>query len=296
MRLDTFLSTAAHVSAVIQGENLRHKEHYLRTITALLMSISALSHSVFAMAPPTPLTPQTAEYQVNYGDIQLGKAKYVLPSAENGVFKYRFDSDLSLLLLTDVRHVLSEFTQEEGKLTPLRYLHQRKGVGPNYTEQTAFAKAQGFIHTRYKDEKGKFPYEDEIFDPLMVQLQFRLDISTGKEVLDYKMIKDNEVDDYQFHVIGKERMTIESGSYDTVKIEVVRDNKKRQTFFWMAPDLAYPPVRLSHFEKGSKQLDIKLLKYHFDEQQAVTPEPTETLTPQAAPKLLGTTDKGTTEN
>ena len=104
------------------------------------------------------------------------------------------------------------------------------------------------------------------------------------------MIKSNELDEYKFRVIGKERMTIESGSYDTVKIEVVRDNNKRQTFFWMAPDLAYLPVRLTHFEKGSKQLDIKLLSYHFDETHAVPAVQTEVEEPTQpkAPKLLGT--------
>lgn len=263
----------------------------MRTIFTFLLSLSVLSHSLFAMATPTPLTPQTAEYQVNYGEIELGKARYNLPQIADGVFKYSFDSDLSLLLLTDIRHILSEFSQDGKQLLPLRYLHQREGVGPNYTEQTAFAKAQGFIHTRYKDEKGKFPFEGDIYDPLMVQLQFRLDITAGKDVLEYKMVKDNEVDEYKFHVIGKERMTIESGSYDTVKIEVVRTNKKRQTFFWMAPDLAYLPVRLTHFEKGSKQLDIKLLSYHFDETPVaqaleVTPK-VEIPTQPKTPKLLG---------
>lgn len=288
MRFNTSLFSSAPCRAAKQGESLRYKEHYLRTISTLLLSLSALSHSLFAMATPTPLTPQVAEYQVNYGDIELGKAKYNLPKMEDGVFKYRFDSDLSLLLLTDVRHVFSEFSQDGKQLLPLRYLHQRQGVGPNFTEQTAFAKAQGFIHTRYKDEKGKFPFEGEIFDPLMVQLQFRLDISEGKDVLDYKMVKDNEVDEYKFHVIGKERMTIESGSYDTVKIEVVRDNKKRQTFFWMAPDLAYLPVRLTHFEKGSKQLDIKLLKYHFYEEVTAEPASAATHESNKTAKLLGT--------
>lgn len=290
MLLDTFLSTTTDYCVVIQGENLRPKEHSLRTIPTLLVSLTVLTQSMFAMAAPTPLTPQTAEYQVNYGDIELGKAKYTLPNAEDGVFKYRFDSDLSLLLLSDVRHILSEFTQNDSQLSPLRYLQQRQGVGPNYTEQTAFAKAQGFIHTRYKDEKGKFPYDDKIFDPLMVQLQFRLDMMAGKEVLDYKMVKDNEVDEYKFHVIGKERMNIDSGSYDTVKIEVVRDNKKRQTFFWMAPDLAYLPVRLTHFEKGSKQLDIKLLKYHFDEVPHQETIPADIAEKPLVPKLLGTTE------
>ncbi|MGL4714047.1 MAG: DUF3108 domain-containing protein [Shewanella sp.] len=263
----------------------------MRTIPTLLVSFTVLTQNMFAMAAPTPLTPQTAEYQVNYGDIKLGKAKYTLPSAEDGVFKYRFDSDLSLLLLTDVRHILSEFTQKDTQLSPLRYIQQRQGVGPNYTEQTAFAKAQGFIHTRYKDEKGKFTYDDKIFDPLMVQLQFRLDMLAGKEVLDYKMIKDNEVDEYKFQVIGKERMNIGSGSYNTVKIEVVRENKKkRQTFFWMAPDLAYLPVRLTHFEKGSKQLDIMLLNYHFDEVPSQQTIPADIAEKPQAPKLLGKTE------
>ena len=105
-----------------------------------------------------------------------------------------------------------------------------------------------------------------------------------------QMVKDNEVDEYKFHVIGKERMNIDSGSYDTVKIEVVRDNKKRQTFFWMAPDLAYLPVRLTHFEKGSKQLDIKLLKYHFDEVPHQETIPADIAEKPLVPKLLGTTE------
>jgi hypothetical protein len=44
----------------------------------------------------------------------------------------------------------------------------------------------------------------------------------------------------------------------------------------MAPDLGYLPVRLTHFEKGSKQLDIKLLNYQFSEPaQPNKPLPTE---------------------
>ncbi|QYJ77464.1 DUF3108 domain-containing protein [Shewanella acanthi] len=262
----------------------------MRTIPLFVASLCALGQSTIAQAAPSPLTPQTAEYQVNFGDVELGKAKYQLPKMEDGIYKYSFDSDLSLLLLTDVRHVVSEFAQEGERLIPMRYLHKREGVGPNFTEQTAFAQDQGMIFTRYKDEKGKFPFNGDVFDPLMVQLQFRLDISSGKQPLDFKMIKDNEIDEYQFHVVGKERVTIESGSYETVKIEVVRDEKKRkkrQTFFWMAPELAYLPIRLTHFEKGSKQLDIKLLNYQFDDVPNAANSATAEGTEKKIPKLLG---------
>ena len=227
----------------------------------------------------TPLTPHTAEYKVFYGDIELGKGRYRLEApTDTGIYNYYFDSALSLLVLSDVRHLHSEFTQDTTqpqKLLPIRYMHEREGTGPNFREQTAFAREQGNVYTRYKDEKGKYEYSDTLFDPLMVQLQFRLDIANGKEPLDYSMVKSNEIDDYQFKVLGKEKVKLESGVYDTVKIEVIRDpKKKRQTFFWMAPDLSYLPVRLTHFEKGDKQLDIQLLNYHYADEPAVTPTST----------------------
>ncbi len=242
----------------------------------LLIAIHLLSASFAISAAPSPLTPQTAEYQVYYGSIELGKARYQLPAPEGNVYQYRFDSDVSLLVLSDRRNVRSDFISDGDQLTPMRYTHNRKGTGPSFQEQAAFAKEQSVVHSRYKDERAKLPYTDILYDPLMVQLQFRLDLAKGKKDLHYSMVKEGEIDEYDFRIIGKERMNIDSGSYETVKIEVVRDSKKRQTFFWMAPDLGYLPVRLTHFEKGSKQLDIKLLNYQFSEPaQPVKPLPTE---------------------
>ena len=231
----------------------------------LIIATHLLCASFAISAAPSPLTPQTAEYEVNYGNIELGKARYQLPVTESNVYQYRFDSDVSLLVLSDRRNVRSDFIKDGEQLTPMRYTHERKGTGPSFQEQAAFAKEQSVVHSRYKDERAKLPYTDILYDPLMVQLQFRLDLAKGKKDLHYAMVKEGEIDEYNFRIVGKERMNIESGSYETIKIEVVRDSKKRQTFFWMAPDLGYLPVRLTHFEKGSKQLDIKLLNYQFSE-------------------------------
>ncbi|BDM64502.1 hypothetical protein NFHSH190041_19540 [Shewanella sp. NFH-SH190041] len=232
-----------------------------RPLLLLTSFFSPLAHA------QSPLTPQTAEYQVFYGDIDLGKARYRLePPSDSGVYSYYLDSALSLLVLSDIRHIRSEFTrdpQHPDTLLPIRYMQEREGTGPNFREQTAFARQQGNVYTRYKDKKGTFPYHPGLYDPLMVQLQFRLDISRGKTPLDYEMVKSNEIDDYQFKIVGKERVNLPSGSYNTVKIAVVRSSKKRQTFFWMSPELSYLPVRLTHFEKGDKQLDIQLLNYHY---------------------------------
>ncbi|WP_299494588.1 DUF3108 domain-containing protein [uncultured Shewanella sp.] len=240
--------------------------------------------SPLVQATITPLTPQTAEYQVYYGSIELGQARYQLSPKQGSIYQYRFDSDVSLLVLWDKRHILSEFTVEDDNLIPIRYTHDRKGTGSDYQDQTVFLKDKQEIFSRYKDKKVKLPYKELIYDPLMAQLQFRLDISKGAKNLEYKMVKEGEVDDYKFKVLGREQIKVVSGVYDTIKIEVVRDSKKRQTFFWMAPSLAYLPIRLTHFEKGSKQLDIQLLKYKFSPELSTqvetkadtTPPPTTT--------------------
>lgn len=230
-----------------------------------LFAISLLFMSGSTLAETTALTPHTAEYQVNYGSIELGRARYILDAPQGNFFQYRFDSDIGLLMLSDKRHIRSDFTLEgDNQLIPMRYSVERTGTGPSFREQAAFAKGQNVVHSRYKEERAKFPYDSQLFDPLMVQLQFRLDMQAHKNELHYTMVKEGEIDDYAFKIVGKERVNIESGSYQTVKFEVVRDSTKRQTFFWMAPDLSYLPIRLTHFEKGSKQLDIKLLNYRFE--------------------------------
>ncbi|MCL1104310.1 DUF3108 domain-containing protein [Shewanella algicola] len=249
-------------------EQLSKKETQLIAEKATQL-ISAVPLSEFEKAAIlSPLTAHKANYKVFYGSIELGEAIYSLPATDTGYYTYHFDSNVSLLLLSDKRQLTSEFTLENGKLVPFRYVHERSGTGSDYTEQTAFAKAQEFIHTIYKQKALKLPYQERVFDPLMVQLQFRMDLAANTRPLDYKMVKEKEVDDYQFRVLGKEQVVLESGTYDTVKVEVVRaakKAKKRQTYFWMAPDLAYLPVRLSHFSKGSKQLDIQLATYQFDQ-------------------------------
>jgi len=216
------------------------------------------------LAQTTPLTPHTAEYQVNYGSIELGRARYILSAPEDHLFRYRFDSDVSLLVISDQRHIRSEFSLQGDQLMPMRYSVERTGTGSDFREQVAFAKAQHVVHSRYKGERAEFPYDQVLFDPLMVQLQFRLDRVAHKKSMHYTMVKEGEIDNYDFKLIGQEQVNLDSGSYQTIKFEVKRDSKKRQTFFWMAPELSYLPVRLTHFEKGSKQLDITLLNYKFE--------------------------------
>ncbi|MBM7074089.1 DUF3108 domain-containing protein [Shewanella sp. 202IG2-18] len=234
-----------------------------QTLKAIIIT-SFFTFPLFTHAETfSPLTPQRAEYKVYYGDIELGKARYNLEPTGKNEYRYTFESALALLVLSDNREVSSEFSVENNTIKPLRYFHDRKGTGSDYQEQLVFLDQQKKIFSRYKGDKKEFEYHPELYDSLSIQLQLRLDVANHKKSYKYELIKSNKKDDYTFKIDGEEVIEINGIKYDTVKLEVVRKKKKRQTYIWMAPKLAYLPVKLSHLKKGKKQLEIYINSYSF---------------------------------
>ena len=50
---------------------------------------------------------------------------------------------------------------------------------------------------------------------------------------------------------GKEKIKTPAGTFNTVKIQVVRNSNKRNTTLWLAEELDYMPVKIRHNEKGN---------------------------------------------
>ncbi|WP_372870198.1 DUF3108 domain-containing protein [Shewanella sp.] len=238
---------------------------FLLSVALPLLSLSALGGNAFAQ---NSLSPFEADYKVLYGDIGLGKAHFSLPAPEGNYYEYNFTCELSLLFLSDERTIKSKFRRTDQGLEPMVFMHQRTGTGSDFSEQVAFLKDKSIVRSNYKGEHVELPFENKLYDTMMVQLQFRQDLIEGKDTLEYHMVKDNEIDDYSFKRIGEEMLNIDGTEYRTLRLEVIRDSKKRKTVVWMAPDLAYLPVRMTHFEKGDKQLDVQLTGYRFTDTTA----------------------------
>ncbi|MFQ6372386.1 DUF3108 domain-containing protein [Shewanella sp. YIC-542] len=233
------------------------KHHFLLPLLCLL--------PLALQAAPNPLTPQVVEYQVKYGSFSLGEARFTLETPKDHTYRYDMDSDLSLLMLSDKRKITSVFTDVDGQLQPLRFIHERTGTGKDFNEQIAFARDQGKVFSVYKGEKTKLDYDDALYDTMMVQLQFRLDLLRGKQEYHYKMVKDNEIDDYRFRNLGTDTVTVPAGTYQAVRLEVARESTKRHTEVWMAPELGYLPVRFIHKEKGSTmELVLRQARFSSD--------------------------------
>jgi len=55
---------------------------------------------------------------------------------------------------------------------------------------------------------------------------------------------------YIFMRVANERLNTPAGAFNTVKLEVKRDDQSRKTTYWMAKELTFLPVKMLHEEDG----------------------------------------------
>lgn len=203
----------------------------------------------------------TANYQINFGDIELGTANYRFSHTGDSEYLFDFSSDLRFLVFWDEREVKTELVLEGSRLVPRYYSHDREGTGRDYLEEIAFDSSEAVIRTTYLKETQEFDYEKGVVDGLTVQLQMALDLQQGAKQLRYKIIDSNRIREREFQLVGEETITIQGEDCHTVIYEVVRDNNKRKTRMWFSTERNYLPVQMVHFTKGKKRFNAHLVNY-----------------------------------
>jgi hypothetical protein len=210
----------------------------------------------------------TADYEIYYGEILLGKANYRFSNPKDNYYRLDFVSDLRFLIFSDERVVSSELIYEDPHLLPSYYSHDRKGTGRDYFEEIRFDRLENVIHSAYKKESKEFVYEKDIVDGLTVQLQMMLDLQRGIKQPKYKIIDVNKIREREFSFVGEETINIQNVDYHSVIYQVVRDNNRRKTQMWFSPERHYLPLKMVHFSKGKKKFNARLVNYsEFDSKE-----------------------------
>jgi hypothetical protein len=227
----------------------------------VLLLIALLTQPLFA----AEIQEFTADYEIFYGDIQLGKANYRFSHTKDNQYRFDFASDLSFLIFWDERIVSTDLVYEDRHLLPSYYRHDRKGTGRDYLEEIVFDRSDQVIRTSFRKEIREIDYEKDIIDGLTMQLQLQLDLQHGLEHPKYRIVDFNRLKEYEFSFAGAETITIQDVNYDSVVLQVVRDNERRKTQMWFSPERNYLPLKMVHFSKGKKKFNAHLVNYReFD--------------------------------
>ena len=220
---------------------------------ALLLSLALLSLPAAAFE----LQPFTASYTADWKQLPIsGSAERNLKALDNGRWELEFEASMLVAGLTEV----SVFTLEKGTFLPLSYHFSRSGIGKSKEINLDFDWQQKQVMGTHRDESVHLPLNRALLDKSTYQLALQQDAADGMTSMTYQVVDGDEVETYDFRVLGEERVRTKAGLIDAIKVERVRDPTKssRKTILWLAKDWNFLLVRLHQVEKDGKEYQIML--------------------------------------
>lgn len=211
-----------------------------------------------AVAKTSTPTPFEAQYTATYNGSEFENlVTRKLERLPDGTYKHSYTGDHLLYFL----HEESIVDMKGCTTQPLRYVSKRgnffrkreKTVDFDWKQQTA----------RFNDEgtKGQFKLEPETVDPMSVYLRIACQVTSELGTLTFPETDDNHIEQREYRLLGKETLDTASGKIETVRIERVHKNKKRQTYIWLMASNPVVVVRVRQTDTDGSVYSLDLTQW-----------------------------------
>jgi hypothetical protein len=213
-----------------------------------LFSLPALA------AEPKPFS---ASYTADWKQVPVsGSAERSLQKLDDGRWQLVFKASMLVAGLTEQ----STFTAENDAFLPQSYKFERSGLGKSKDVEFDFDWSQKQVIGSDRGNPVRFPLNRGMQDKSTYQLALQHDVAAGEKSMSYQVVDGDEIETYDFRVLGEEVVRTAAGLIDAIKVERVRDptQSSRKTILWFAKDWDYLLVRLHQVEKDGKEYQIML--------------------------------------
>ncbi len=203
------------------------------------------------------LKPFSASYTADWKQVPIsGTAGRSLKALDKDRWELNFEASMLVASLTES----STLRMENDEFLPLTYRFDRSGLGKAKQIELDFDWTQKQVLGNDRGDPVRFPLNRGIQDKSTYQLVLQHDVAAGKQSMSYQVIDGDEIETYDFRVLGPERVRTKAGLIDAIKVERVRDptQSSRKTVLWFAKDWDYLLVRLHQVEKDGKEYQIML--------------------------------------
>ncbi|GGJ81148.1 DUF3108 domain-containing protein [Pseudomonas matsuisoli] len=203
------------------------------------------------------IKPFTASYTADWKQLPVsGSAERRLEQVEGNQWHLVFKASMLVAGLTEE----SRFNLQENSLTPLTYRYERSGLGNGKKVEQTFDWKTKQLTGDDDGDPVKMALNKGLLDKSSYQLALQRDVADGKQSMSYQVFDGDEVETYDFRVLGSEMVKTKVGQIDAIKVERVRDptQSSRKTTLWFAKDWDYLLVALNQVEKDGKEYQIML--------------------------------------
>lgn len=242
------------------------KRKLLMALSGMAIVAAVAQMPAFAVAgSDNALSPFIAEYKLSKGFVPLGQARFTLDATGQHCYRYHYRAEATgvvSLFRNDVISETSDFCVVNGHFRSQsdRFIHTGDGKDDNYALRFDW---QNMTVTNGKGHTRKLP--PHAMDRQTMQLWLRQKLADAGNHLPSRPFPVTIVDQdhtatYQVKLEGRKRVTVGAGTFDTVVLDRV-DAKSKRVRFWLAPKLAYLPVKVEQSKKGSSMpLTLELSK------------------------------------
>jgi hypothetical protein len=220
---------------------------------ALLLTLAVLALPVQALE----LKPFSASYTADWKQVPVsGTAQRSLEKTDAG--HWQLDFEASMLVASFAER--SQFSVEGETFLPQSYRLKRSGLGKGKSIRQTFDWSARQVVGEDRGKPVSLPLNRGLLDKSTYQVALQHDVAAGKQSMSYQVVDGDEIETYDFRVLGEEVVSTQAGQVDAIKVERVRDptQTKRQTMLWFAKDWDYLLVRLHQVEKDGKEYQIML--------------------------------------
>lgn len=229
----------------------------------LLLACACAGHALADSAAPAAKT-LNINYVVSRNGFDIGQSHGILSQKDNGRFHFRREVNTTGVLVWLFKDKIieqSEWKQTEQGIRPLSYSYSQTGGKRERHVELKFNWDQGRVENIIDKDAWRMDIPPGTLDKLVVQFAMMLDLQAGKREMTYAIADGGKLKRYHFRAVGEEVLQTPAGSYRTLKMERVRDNNKRATYLWCAPDLNYLPVRVDQREDDDESFRMLLKQY-----------------------------------
>ena len=236
----------------------------IQSLSKKLLGALLLTATTASFALPLSaefLTPYSAKYDAFRGGSKVGHAEMSLELMGENKYKLSFSSKASLFFFSDKREEVSLFSKSDEQLIPYKYTFKQDNTFKDRALALEFNKEENTI---FMSGDRSMEWQGEL-DHQLYRLEAQKALKAGKKEFELALVNyRGQKKQYAFKVEGEETLELPYGEVKTIKVQTIRQNKKRTTYTWFAPDLNYLLVRIQQFKDGDEQGDIRLSKFVTD--------------------------------
>ena len=159
--------------------------------------------------------------------------------------------------------IISDFTEKNNLMTSIKYFVDVKWTLITDKRTINYDQVSGLLTSTGKFEWSKdLPANENVFDPLNVQIQIRKNIIAGMKEFSLMLpdLKTGAIEANNYKVVESGEFVVEGTNFPCIIVERIRLQDDRTTHYFLAPDLDYLIIKVEDEDQdGDTSLELKKL-------------------------------------